>query len=137
MKMNKTSRRIIKSLLASAVLSLFHSESKAEVPILPSLDDLGNSNAEELDIMKQKVFKHVIKLKPDGTMIGVEVIVPTARTVPTVHTVQAEAGIVRIIQVPTIQVRIIQVARELQADCILRLNLLLRRTRPIHLATVH
>ena len=72
MKMNKTSRRIIKSLLASAVLSLFHSESKAEVPILPSLDDLGNSNAEELDIMKQKVFKHVIKLKPDGTMIGVD-----------------------------------------------------------------
>ena len=72
MKMNKTSRRIIKSLLASAVLSLFHSESKAEVPALPSLDDFGNSNAEELDIMKQKVFKHVIKLKPDGTMIGVD-----------------------------------------------------------------
>ncbi len=69
--MNRTSKRIIKSILASAVLSLFHSQSKANVPTPPSLDDIGDNDAERIDVMKQRVFKNVIKLKPDGNLISI------------------------------------------------------------------
>ena len=54
--MNKASKRIIKSLLASAVLSLFHSQSKADVPTPPSLEDLDDNDTERIDVMKQRVF---------------------------------------------------------------------------------
>ena len=69
--MNNTSKKIIKSLLASAVLSLFHSQSEAEVPTPPLLEKLGEKDAERIDVMKQRVFKNVIKLKPDGNLISI------------------------------------------------------------------
>lgn len=68
--MKRPSRKILKTLLFSAAMSMIHSNAKADEPIAGqplSLGDIGDgSRFSEFDNLKKKVIKNVYTIKRDG-----------------------------------------------------------------------
>ncbi|QIU97121.1 peptidoglycan-binding domain-containing protein [Bacteroides faecium] len=69
--MKKSSKKIIKSVLLSAIVSLFHANAEAvEAQGLSlSLDDLNNGNKkDEMSPLNNKIYYNVLKLKKNGDL---------------------------------------------------------------------
>ena len=65
--MSKITKKIIKSLLLTSVLSLFHSQAKAQDSLLPDFN-LGDEDSDEMGAIKRKIMKNVVKVSPTGRM---------------------------------------------------------------------
>ena len=65
--MSKISKKILKSLLLSSVLSLIHTQAKAQNPFVPEFDSVDEGN-DEIGAIKRKVMKNVVKVSPTGRM---------------------------------------------------------------------
>lgn len=68
--MNKITKKLMKSLLVTSALSLLHSTAaNAQELKHGSLDDLDNDNNEdEIQSLKRKIIKNVVKVSPTGRM---------------------------------------------------------------------
>lgn len=68
--MNKITKKLMKSLLVTSALSLLHSTAaNAQELKHGSLDDLNNGdNEDEIQSLKRKIIKNVVKVSPSGRM---------------------------------------------------------------------
>ena len=71
--MNKITKKLMKSLLVTSALSLLHSTAaNAQELKHGSLDDLNNGdNEDEVQSLKRKIIKNVVKVNPSGRMMMV------------------------------------------------------------------
>lgn len=71
--MNRTSKKIIKSLLLTAALSVLHTKAEAVTPNVSSIDGSeGNKDNGEIELLKQRVFKNILKMSPSGKIYQVD-----------------------------------------------------------------
>lgn len=71
--MNKITKKLMKSLLVTSALSLLHSTTvNAQELKHGSLDDINNGdNEDEIQSLKRKIIKNVVKVSPSGRMMMV------------------------------------------------------------------
>jgi len=66
--MNKITKKILKSILLSSVMSLMHSsEAKAQNPFIPSFEP-EDDDSDQVGEIKHRIYKNVVKISPTGRM---------------------------------------------------------------------
>lgn len=65
--MSKITTKIIKSILLSSVMSLMHTEVKAQDPFSVSIEP-NDDDTDQIGEIKRKIFKNVVKVSPSGRM---------------------------------------------------------------------
>ena len=67
--MKKSSNKIIRSIMMSAALSLFHSHAKAAEDKFTSIEDLFNPDkSDAIDMMRDKIIRNVAMVSPNGNV---------------------------------------------------------------------
>lgn len=69
--MKKVAKKLIKSILFSSVLSLLHIEAKAQDSEFSDWDS-DESNSDQIEETKHRIYKNVVKINPTGRMSMVE-----------------------------------------------------------------
>ncbi len=69
--MSKITKKIIKSLLLTSVLSLVQTNMKAQNPLLPQFEP-EDDDSDQMGEIKRKVLKNVVKVNPSGRMSMVD-----------------------------------------------------------------
>ena len=69
--MSKITKKILKSILLSSVMSLMHTEAKAQHPFLPSLEP-EDDDSDQVGEIKHRIYKNVVKISPTGRMSMVD-----------------------------------------------------------------
>ena len=69
--MSKITKRIIKSLLLTSVLSLVQTNMKAQNPFLPQFES-EDDDSDQMGEIKRKVLKNVVKVSPSGRLSMVD-----------------------------------------------------------------
>ena len=65
--MSKITKKILKSILLSSVMSLMHMEAKAQDPFLPSFEP-EDDDSDHVGEIKYRIYKNVVKISPSGRM---------------------------------------------------------------------
>ncbi|MBQ8453226.1 MAG: peptidoglycan-binding protein [Prevotella sp.] len=65
--MSKITKKILKSILLSSVMSLMHMEAKAQDPFLPSFEP-EDDDSDQVGEIKHRIYKNVVKISPSGRM---------------------------------------------------------------------
>ena len=65
--MSKITKKILKSILLSSVMSLMHTEAKAQTPFLPSFEP-EDDESDQVGEIKHRIYKNVVKISPTGRM---------------------------------------------------------------------
>ena len=61
--MSKITKKILKSILLSSVMSLMHTEAKAQNPFLPSFEP-EDDESDQVGEIKHRIYKNVVKISP-------------------------------------------------------------------------
>lgn len=69
--MSRITKKILKSILLSSVMSLMHTEAKAQNPFLPSLEP-EDDDSDQVGEIKHRIYKNVVKISPTGRMSMVD-----------------------------------------------------------------
>lgn len=65
--MSKITKKILKSILLSSVMSLMHMEAKAQDPFIPSFES-EDDDSDQVGEIKRRIYKNVVRISPNGRM---------------------------------------------------------------------